>query len=171
MEYWKPVNGYEGVYEVSSEGRLRNVRSNKVLGENSRSQGYVQDALCKNGRRLQMRRHRIVAEAFIPNPENKREVNHKNGDKSDNSVENLEWVSHRENADHAWRTGLTSAPPANMPRMVKQYYEGARIATYGSIKEASLSNRVSEEDICKCCKGKRKSAGGFTWTYAKEALK
>jgi len=115
------------------------------------------------------RLHRIVAEAFLPNPLHKKEVNHINGIKGDNRVCNLEWATHRENTDHAWAHGLTPPPPKNKGREVVQLYEGKEIATYKSIKIASLINNISEEDICKCCKCNRFNAGRYSWRYKEDA--
>lgn len=164
METWKPVFGFENCYEISSLGNLRNIRNGKALNGQDVRSGYVVNILCDNNRRKTVRRHRLVAEAFIPNPENKREVNHKNGNKLDNTVENLEWATHRENTDHAWLTGLTKVP-APKERAVSQYYDGKWLATYRSIKVAAEISRIDDSGILQCCKGNRRSAGGYEWNY------
>ncbi len=120
-EIWKDIEGYEGYYQVSNLGRVRSLtrevrcgNSIRVFRERIRkpqimSKGYYQLALLKNGKDKRFLIHRLVAYAFIPNPENKTEVNHINGVKTDNNVENLEWVTSRENSIHAVHTGLHNA--------------------------------------------------------------
>jgi hypothetical protein len=119
MEIWKPLDFTGNNYEVSSEGRVRSVfkiiirktgnkhtRKSKVLRPSITKKGYHQVALSFNDKLVAIRVHRLVAHAFIPNPESKEHVNHKNGIKTDNSVENLEWATHKENVAHAIDNGL-----------------------------------------------------------------
>lgn len=107
-EIWKPVAGYEDIYEVSADGQVRNVkRAGRKMAGVTVTHGYKAVTLYKEGQRKMMLLHRVVAEAFIPNPENKPQVNHINGNKADNRVENLEWATAQENLDHAKKTGLT----------------------------------------------------------------
>lgn len=111
MVIWKPVKDLEDSYEVSNTGLLRSLRrpivrfvSGKQLRPFKRNNGYITYGL---GRKRKAHIHRIVAEAFIgPSPFPKATINHKNGKKSDNRPENLEWISQSENVKHAWRTGL-----------------------------------------------------------------
>lgn len=106
-EMWKPIEGYEGIYEVSASGRVRNVKkAGRMMTGSTVTHGYKAVTLHKNGCGKMMLVHRIVAEHFIPNPENKPQVNHINGNKADNRVENLEWATAQENLTHAMRTGL-----------------------------------------------------------------
>ena len=172
MEEWKDVVGFEGAYQVSNYGNLRSIDRismgkkyvGKIISKSQDRGGYTVDILSFNGVRKTVRRHRIVAEAFIPNPHNKPEVNHLDGNKSNNHVKNLEWATHRENTNHAWLTGLTNIPLPR-PLAVEQLYEGEKIAEYNSIDIAAYINNISPEDICKCCKGKRKNAGRYSWKY------
>ena len=167
-EAWKPVAGWENRYEISNLGRLRNARTGRISKNAVVRNDYIVDILSDNGRRKTVRRHRLVAEAFIPNPENKPEVNHKDGVKYNNCVDNLEWATHRENTDHSWMNGLTPKPIPQKEASVNQYYDGIYLASYRSIKIAATITKIDATDIVKNCKGQRKSAGGYEFKY-KEA--
>lgn len=108
MEQWKHIPGYEGSYMVSSYGRVKSFKNNKerILKPGKNSSGYLNITLYKNDLPHYYRAHRLVAIAFLPNPENKNQVNHINGIKTDNRLENLEWATNKENIQHAYRTGL-----------------------------------------------------------------
>lgn len=124
MEIWKPIEGYEGIYEVSNTGKVRSLdrksycekwpngryERGRELYLNLMKDGYILVSLNKNSETQWRKVHRLVAEAFIPNPESKRCVNHKNGIKSDNRVENLEWVTASENMKHAYRVLMIPRP-------------------------------------------------------------
>lgn len=99
LEIWKPVQGYEG-YEVSSWGRVRNADTNDLLHQEKHEKGYMRVDLNKDHKRHHMKVHRLVATAFIPNPEGKPQVNHKDGNNRNNSFTNLEWVTDEENKAH-----------------------------------------------------------------------
>lgn len=119
MEHWKDITDYEGLYEVSCRGNVRNKKTLKLLSNKSKS--YVFISLVKNKFRKTHLAHRIVALMFIPNPLNKKEVNHINGVKNDNRVENLEWCTSKENISHSWRIG-TSSMTEGKRRAVKELW-------------------------------------------------
>lgn len=102
IEEWKAVPGYEGLYEVSNKGNVRNVRRNTLL-RLQKNQGYIRVWLYKNGIQAGLRVHRLVAQAFIPNPDNLPEVNHIDEDKTNNRVDNLEWCSRKYNVNFGTR--------------------------------------------------------------------
>lgn len=112
MENWKPITGYEGIYEVSDLGRVKRIKPEyntyvgKILAGGLDSDGYRVVLLYKNGKRRMFKEHRLVAAAFIPNPDKLPQVNHKNAIKTDNKAENLEWCSCQDNISHAVNKGL-----------------------------------------------------------------
>lgn len=106
MEQWENIVDYEGVYEVSDQGRVRRVETGKIRIPGKRREGYLIVNLSKNGTTATRIIHRLVAIAFVQNPDNKPEVNHKNGIKIDNRASNLEWATIAENAVHAFELGL-----------------------------------------------------------------
>ena len=105
QEIWKDISGFEGVYEISSYGRVRSVKSGKILSTSKCGgcRGYLSVCLSKNGKRYGKLVHRLVAEAFIPVVEGLSEVNHKDEDKTNNRVENLEWCDHKYNMNYGTR--------------------------------------------------------------------
>lgn len=132
QEQWKPIQGYEGLYEVSSYGRIKSLpRIIKGKGQHYRQHKgrilkpitisaklpYTRVDLCKEGKYAHTSIHRLVAETFIPNPENKPCVNHKDGIKSNNYIDNLEWCTYSENTRHAFALGLMKGSNAPMPCM------------------------------------------------------
>lgn len=173
-EIWTSVPGYEGFYEVSSMGRVRSVSRwvpcvrnpekkqfyhGRVLkpGVNMNPYGYLQVNLSKRGKTKPGLVHRLVAMAFIPNPDSLREVNHINGDKHDNRVVNLEWCSSKENKKHAHALGLYTSEKA-----VKCVETGV---VYRTQKEAAEVVGVHPNTIGKACLGRRKTAKGFHWQF------
>lgn len=165
METWKDIIGYDGMYQVSNYARVRSFKKGKpnILAQSSGTWGYFVVNINKTPKLV----HRLVAETFIPNPQNKNEVNHINGDKFDNIPENLEWVTPSENKLHAVRTGLNKGTLERC-RPVAQYdREGNFIAEYPSINNAaeSLGKKGQHTNLRKVCEGKRKSCQGYFWKY------
>ena len=190
MEMWKAIEGTDGRYEVSNTGK---VRSNNYLGHGKQQElslakdqkGYLRVRIYKDGSRQTVKVHREVAKAFIPNPENKPEVNHKDGDKENNHVENLEWATPSENTTHAYDSGLkektrawcrqmgsTSGRAAlakerekrKTPITATRLSDGA-VFEFTSQAEAAEKTGTPQPNIHKVLKGSRKSANGFTFKY------
>lgn len=166
---WKDIPNFEGLYQVSSKGEIKNKKTNKILIGGIKK-GYRQVILVKKGKRKYCNVHRLVAESFIDNPKNKPQVNHIDGNKLNNCVDNLEWATRSENMKHAYKIGLEKplyAKDNPRAKKVKQYdLDGIFIKEYNGIKEASRINDLNARDITKCCKGLRKQVGGYVWIYS-----
>ena len=193
MEVWKDIEGYEGIYQVSNLGRVRSIdrinnkgKRNKgallKLGVNKRT-GYVRVGLCKFGARKGKSVHRLVAQAFIDNPNGLGTVNHKNENKQDNRVENLEWMSLQDNLAYGTHTQRATAHKPDMSGEKHFNYgkRGAESHTHkgkviginvdgsGEVIEfdtAATASRVlgiNSGRICEAINGKRKSCAGYYW--------
>lgn len=166
-EVWKPIRGYEGLYEVSNYGRVKSFKWNsngKILSPAKNNKGYYFVSLSKDGKAKGHTIHRLVAEAFIQNPSNLPQVNHKDEDKRNNHVTNLEWCTPGYNITYGTRMERISKPVVQLDK------EGNLVAEYKSTKEASRVTGIPQSNICKCCQHKygRNSAGGFIWIYKDE---
>lgn len=183
MEEWKDVRGLEGYYQVSNHGRVRSLdrevvnnrnggmrfikgRSMKLTESKGRGDGkqYLVVNLRKKGWSKVHLVHRLVAEHFIPNPQNLPTVNHINGDKHDNHFENLEWCSYLDNNIHALENNLRK--PKSNP--IAQYAaSGELINTYKSISEASRATGLDRSSISHAVNGRIDLYGGFIWKRIK----
>lgn len=171
-EIWKDVKEYEGLYKVSNLGNIKAlkkiqvfpnggivIREEKLLKPNKVKNGYLNVRLY-NGEQKGYGIHRLVARAFIPNPNNLSQINHINGNKNDNRVENLEWCNASYNQNHALKTGLKKV------HKVKQYdLKGNYIKTWNSTGEITNYYNVSHVSIIDCCNGKSKKAHNYMWQY------
>lgn len=172
MEEWKPIlrKNFSHIYEISDKGIVRKIKSKSILNMNI-SNGY--QSVCLYNPETKKKNianvHGLVAVAFLDNSVKKKMVNHKNGDKLDNRVENLEWVTPKENSVHAVTTSLQKGHPKRVEQYTK---DGKHIQTFGSILEASEKTGANNRHISCVCKGKRKTTGGFMWKYeiAEESL-
>lgn len=168
---WKWISGYEGLYMISSEGDVLDVAGKRKRGETLSASigkcGYSTVHLCKNGRSRTHNVHSLVATAFIPNPEGLREVDHINGDKSDNRIVNLEWVSSKENKRRAKSSGLWSptwlGKKANNRKAVVM--DGATL--FDSITEASEALGITVSLISTVANGHRPHTHGHTFEFVK----
>ena len=159
-EYWKPIIGIEkDGYFVSNIGRIKNP-SNIIKTTFGIAGGYYDLKIVAKGKHHKL--HRLVALAFVENPENKPFVNHKNGNKLDNSAVNLEWVTNQENVQHAYDTGLHQS---GVSPIIQYDLEGNVIQEFNSIRIAADQLNIGQGNISACCRGITKTSGGFQFKY------
>lgn len=180
-ERWADVAGYEGLYEVSNHGRVRNCKTGKVLRHNIHR--YCSVMLCRNTHNKRFTVHRLVASAFIPNPMGLPCINHKDENPLNNCVENLEWCTHKYNSNYGTaikrRVAHTNWQSETMIRSMRknaaharktvlQTKNGRLINCFESVTEASRDTGISQSAISKNLTGKSKTSGGYVWKYANE---
>ena len=172
QEIWKPINNYIGLYEVSNTGKIKSLarRGNwktHIMSPRKSKDNYRRITLCKHSQTKTYLIHRLVADAFIPNPNNLPCINHIDGNKTNNNVNNLEWCTKSENMLHAFRTGLIKPEKPWHRKPVLQYtLDGIFVKRYNSILEANNTNPdIHGTSIIKCLKGTYKTAGGYLWKY------
>lgn len=170
IEIWKPVVGYEEQYEVSSNGVVKRIdkmlvtasgltiKKGRTLKTRINNSGYLEVRLSKNDKVLTTFVHILLAKAFIANPLNKPEVNHLNGNKSDNRIENLEWSTRMENMQHASRMGL-------LKRTYKQVIDNCTGRTYISSYEAALDLKIEHTTLKNYLNGNRKNQTCLEYTF------
>lgn len=184
MEIWKDIEEFNGKYEISSCGRLRNKASKSVLKPRKNYKGYLDIKVCGKTKLM----HRMVAQAFILNLDNKPQVNHIDEDKTNNNVGNLEWCTAKENSNWGTRNDRRvmntdyrkrnsnygyihrldnvdwdKANKTKKVTVVGKTIDGNALFSFQSIREASRSTGISYGHISECINGKRKSAGGYVW--------
>lgn len=178
-EVWKPIEGTEGLYEVSNTGKIRSLNyrmTGKVheIDQQLDHKGYLRVRVKNKGfPHITFKVHREVARAFIPNNEGKKQVNHINGDKTDNRVENLEWVSLQENAAHAmenglWENNLRAIRESNERKkvpIIATNIETGKQLYFSSMSDAERA--LGTKHINAVIRGERKQAAGFRFEYAK----
>ena len=169
-EIWKPVKGYEGIYEVSNYGRVKSARG-KILKQYLNHQGYYKLGLTKGGKQKDLFVHRLVASAFIPNTRNVECVNHIDECKTNNNADNLEWVTHHENNCHGTARERIS-------KALQEYYKNnghhcrkpvrcvETNCVYSGMRVASRETGISEGCLSACINGRQNTAGGYHWEWA-----
>ena len=189
MEVWKPVPNYEGLYEVSNLGRVRSldhfvssgikhnkkvIKKGKLLNP-SFCRGYKKITLSKDNKRVSKQVHRLVAQAFLLNKDNLPQVNHKDGNKLNNTVDNLEWCTCKENILHAFKNNLRTKEgirksvkamnKKNMKNIIQLSKEGTFLNEFMSLREAQKNTGINEKNISACLVGRTKTAGNYIWRY------
>lgn len=162
-EIWKDIKGYDGLYQVSNFGRIKRVTTGRILKGSKDSIGYIRVNLHKNNIPSTEKVHRLVAEAFIPNLENKPQVNHRDEDKTNNMASNLEWMTAKENINHGTCTQRISKSNS-VPIIATNVKTGKHKDFYG-LRECSRQLGLSHGNISQCLNGKRKTVGGFILKY------
>lgn len=186
IEIWKPIKDYEGLYEVSNYGKIKSLPHKWVgFGKNINCKtkqkiritkvaktGYEQVVLFKDGTSKTFLVHRLVAEAFLPNPNNYPCINHKDENPSNNCVWNLEWCTFSYNINYGNRKEKVKYKSLNgkLSKKIIQYsLDGDYIAEYPSISEIERVKGFNRGNISNCCNGRQKTAYGSIWKY-KEAV-
>lgn len=177
-EIWKDIKGYEGFYQISNTGKIKSLErlvpskikgtyqkiKEKIRKTSITTAGYEYVVLAKNGKNKTLLVHRLVAETFIDNPNNKKCVNHKDENKSNNSVENLEWCDYEYN--NTYKNIHLRRNTDNINRKIIQYdLDMHEIKRWDKIIEAAKYYNAKAANIIKCCKGERTHCCGFKWRY------
>lgn len=176
-ERWLPVAGFEGLYEVSDQGRVKSLKrlvkrktkgdyivKERILKPFTRGDGYVFVPLSKNGTRCTKSVHRLVAEAFIPNPDNLPEVNHKDENKSNNELGNLEWCDQEYNSNYGTSKVRLGDKVAKKVSAIDVH--GRVVATFRSQSDAERMTGISQSSISACINSVQSTAGGYSWKSA-----
>lgn len=173
-ETWKDITGYEGLYQVSDLGRVRSLKFGKVriLNPGRIKSGYLMVGLCRDGKVRNVRVHRLVAEAFIPNPSNCPVINHKDENPGNNVVDNLEWCTAKYNTNYGTCPARIAAKLkgrfVNGPcaKKVLQFDKsGHLLKEWPSTMEVERQAGFAQSFISAVCLGKYKSAYGFVWKF------
>ena len=180
-EVWRDIEGFDGLYQVSNQGRVKSLErkvpkgdgertvKERILKPGVRSKGYLFVVLCAGGKSRMFSVHRLVCQAFHDNPENKLDVNHINENKTDNRACNLEWSTRKENCNHGTRNVRMAIAKS---RPIAQYtLNGKLLKVWPSAKEVGSQTGFSRGNICKAANGKFKQAYGFIWKYVERKEK
>lgn len=173
VENFVDIHGYEGLYKVNNKGEILSVRSGNLLKAGRNLQGYMNVSLTKNGKSKTYKVHRLVAVAFIPNPNNYPYINHKDENKANNHVDNLEWCTHKYNINYG--TAIERRSKAIEESTVKKRkavlqlsLRGEIVGEYRSIKEASEKTNIDRKQISNAINHHRRQASGFFWILKDE---
>ena len=168
MEIWKDIKDYEGYYQISSNGQVKSLLTNKILIGDTNNLGYRRVTLYSPIKK-RFFIHRLVALHFCEGYQDGLIVNHKDGDKANNKAENLEWVTHSENDLHAYKNNLRKPQPCKFKHKVIAYDLNTKtiVKIYNNVEECAKDLKVARSNIYNCCNGKQKSCRGFKLQYDK----
>ena len=173
-EIWQDCPVYGENYEISNTGIIRNIHTGKIVKPGADHKGYLRARLSFKNVKKSARIHRMVAIAFISNPGNLPQVNHKDGNKLNNHASNLEWIENHENMRHAVINKLTrhveNAGRPRRPVIAREKKTNEVLKRYGSIADAESDTGVVRGNITACCKGRKRSSGGYIWEYESEVM-
>lgn len=166
-EIWRDIEGFGDCYQVSNRGIVKSLKFGKerIMKARKNKSGYLSVVLYKDGKKKQLIVHRLVAQAFIPNPYNLPQVNHKDEIKSNNMVENLEWCSRSYNINYGSRTKRMVESNTNHPKKSKQVLCVETGKIYPSTNQVQRELGFYQTNISAACLGKYKQAYGFHWRY------
>ena len=163
---WKNIKGYEGFYQISDEGQVKSLigKEAKLISCTRLKSGYIDFGLCKDKKKYHHLAHRLVGIAFLNNPNNLPEINHKDENKSNNNVDNLEWCTSKYNSNYG--TGIARSAKAKEKKTNQLTRDNKFIKSWVSQTVASNSLGIPRAHICSCCNGNRATTGGFKWEHA-----
>ena len=164
-EVWKDIEGYEGYYQVSNLGRVKGLKFKRMLKLCCDNYGYPIVVLSKGGIHRTRTVHRLVAESFIPNINKLPSINHKDENKLNNSVDNLEWCDTKYNCNYGTRNKKISKRVSK--KIMQLSTDGKKIKKWNSMTEAGNSLGCNISQISLCCHGKLKTAYGYRWEFIK----
>ena len=181
-EKWKTIKGYDSLYAVSTLGNIRSMEKTSINGNllkpkmmkpARQSNGYISLVLHNNGFRKTHTVHRLVAVAFLKNPNNLKTVNHKNGKRDDNSVDNLEWMSQSDNCKHGFEknghvgswTDKFGKDHHRSKVVIQMDLDSNEVARFYGTMEVERETGINNRGVADACRGKNKTAGGFKWKY------
>lgn len=165
MEEWKDIDGYEGMYQVSNLGNIRNSKG-RILTIRHTYDDYCYVRLSRNGKRKYPKVSRLVAIAFLPNPSNLPQVNHKDENKDNNCANNLEWCDCKYNCNYGTRNERRAKAQSKAVIGIKE--DSGLIVEFDSMSEACRQMGMSVGNLSTCCKNNNKTLKGFNWRYLYE---
>ena len=164
-EEWKDIKGYEGRYQISNYGNIKSFKNGigRILKPVRHKHGYMWVSLCDGKTIKPFLVHRIVAETFIPNPNNLKTVNHKDENKENNNVDNLEWMSLYDNLHYGTR--IERYAKARSKSVMQYTLDGKFVKEFSSMNEVKRTLGFNTGSISSCCRGKCKQVYGYIWKY------